>query len=70
MSDISMDNQSSVPFSMDQLQQYINTQVQAQLGAIQNGQHMGQQQNNGVINGARPSKPTRYDGSLGTDPTV
>jgi hypothetical protein len=47
-----------------------NQQLQAQLAAVQHGQPTVQQHNNGIGNGARPSKPTRYDGAMGTDPTV
>jgi hypothetical protein len=74
MSDISMENQEAFPFpspspSMEQIEQIIATRIAA---VIQQGggQPMVQQHNNGIGNGARPSKPTRYDGSLTSDPTV
>ena len=49
------------PLTIEQVQQLI---------AAYHGQHAGQQQNTSTIKDARPSKPTRYDGTLGTDPTV
>src|SRR6202012_1600577 len=49
------------PLTIEQVQQLI---------AAYHGQHAGQQQSTSTIKDARPSKPTRYDGTLGTDPTV
>jgi hypothetical protein len=45
-----------------EVQAYI-TNLQAQLAAVQAGQNMGQQR-------IKPSKPTRFNGALGSDPTV
>ena len=60
MADVNM-NIGNQPLPAD-VQAYI-TQLQAQLAAVQAGQHMGQQR-------VKPSKPTRFNGALGSDPTV
>ena len=77
MSDIPMNDptpvQPTAPLpapAAQEIQQYIDTQIAARLVAAQNGQNMGPQRNNSNTNGAKPSKPIRYDGTLGTDPTV
>src|ERR1700740_1741634 len=49
----------------------LRQQLQAQAAAAQQGgQQAAQQQPNGIGTGARPSKPSRYNGALGSDPTV
>ena len=60
MADVNM-NIGNQPLPAD-VQAYI-TQLQAQLAAVQAGQNMGQQR-------VKPSKPTRFNGALGSDPTV
>ena len=55
MADVNM-NIGNQPLPAD-VQAYI-TQLQAQLAAVQAGQHMGQQR-------VKPSKPTRFNGALG-----
>jgi regulator of replication initiation timing len=47
-----------------------NQQLQTVVNAYAAGHNMGQQHNNGHGDRARAAKPSRYDGSLGSDPTV
>lgn len=47
-----------------------NTQLQQVINAFQNGHNMGQQQANAHGIKAKAAEPSRYDGSVGSDPTV
>src|SRR5260370_38047238 len=91
MSGTNVDNQGAVHNYMEQLQQFIATQVQQHtspllnqvndlevrnqqlqqvVNAFQAGHNMGQQHMNGQGIRAKAAEPSRYDGSLGSDPTV